>query len=113
MFEAIGSALSGLRAAITQLDVSANNVANSDTDGFKASEAVNSEGPGGGVVVNVVTTSREGALRVEDGEEVVASNVNLVEETVDQIIAEHSVGVNGAVIKTAQETEEHLLDLFA
>jgi flagellar hook protein FlgE len=49
--DAFGIALSGMQAAQTQLNVTANNIANQNTPGFKAQQANLVSVPGGGVDV--------------------------------------------------------------
>ncbi len=53
-------ALSGMRAAQTQLGVSAHNVANVATEGFKRQTVVQTEQPDGGVSAAVTRSSVEG-----------------------------------------------------
>lgn len=53
------NSLSGINAAQTALDVSAHNVANQATPGFKRQDVVRTEAEGGGVQVTVTQTTPE------------------------------------------------------
>lgn len=55
------NSLSGMNAAQTALDVSAHNVANQGTSGFKRQEVVRAEAEGGGVQVTVTQATPEPA----------------------------------------------------
>lgn len=54
-------AYSGLQAAQTRLQVSAHNVANSQTEGFRPLQVDQSTQPGGGVSTQVLRSSQPGA----------------------------------------------------
>ncbi len=113
MIKTYDVALSGIRAARTIMDVTARNVANANTDGFKKDRAVLSEGADGGVVVDIEKVTDRGPVRqTPDGKEVEASNVNLVEETGARITALRSLEANVAAFRTADEMERSLLDIF-
>lgn len=53
------NSLSGINAAQTALDVSAHNVANQATPGFKPQEVVRTEAAGGGVQVSVTQAAQD------------------------------------------------------
>ena len=115
MIGAIYSALSGLTAFSTQIDVTAHNVANVMTNEFKKSrtEFVALE-PGGVIPVvrkddsagpTVLRNSSYGPTQVE------LSNVDLGEETVNQIIGQRAYEANLQSIKTADDMLGSLLDI--
>lgn len=103
-------AITALTALDTKLDVTANNIANVNTDEFKKSRAVfqTEEVPGVSVTIERVDTPGTENL---DGVE--SSNVDLAEELVDLITTQHSYTANVKVIETAGKMQETLIDLFA
>jgi flagellar hook protein FlgE len=92
------TSISGIRAALVRLDVSANDVANANTEGHTNHRVVNTARAGGGV-----------DARVERTDEPVA----LEEETAEQIVAAHELKANVAVLRTQAEMNDTLLDLLA
>ena len=107
------TALSGLLHQSRRMEVSAHNVANLHTDGFRASRAVAREAPGGGVATHVAPTDDTAPLLLEDGELLTGSNTDLATEVVTQISARAAYGANLAALETAQESEEALLDILS
>jgi flagellar basal-body rod protein FlgC len=103
-----------MRAAGTLLNVSANNTANVNTDGFKRSRALASEGPAGSVVVEISKSIEPGPLYDVSGLGLVeGSNVDLVDEIIGRISAKRMFEANLSVFRTADEMEEALLDIKA
>jgi flagellar hook-associated protein FlgK len=92
-------ALSGLQAAGTRLGVSAHNVANSTTPGFKPDEAVQKPQESGGVIVDVRSGEFEG--------------VSLDQEVANQLVAGYDYKANLQVLKTQNELDQSLLDITA
>lgn len=94
-------AASGLRAAQVRMDVSANNVANMNTPGFKRQtvdqEAVASQG--GVATTNVGRAAQEGAL--------------LEADAVDQISATYAFKANLQMLRTEDRMMGSLLDTRA
>ena len=116
MLQAFNSALTALRAFDTKLDINANNIANVNTDGFKKSRAILQEAPPGGVRVDLQQIQTPGILlgtNEKTGAELESSNVNLAEEFVDQIITRYAFEANVVSIKTADEMQQTLLDIFS
>lgn len=113
----INSALSAMKAATTLLNVSANNTANMNTDGFKRSRAVVGEGQNNSVVVEISKTTGPGPLHDGYGTGgvglVEGSNVDLADEIIGQIGAKRMFEANLSVFKTADEMEKSLLDIKA
>lgn len=89
----------GMQASMDMLNVSANNLANLNTEKFKKDIARPTEGKNGGVVVNIGKSNE--------------TAVNEVEEVVNQIIAGHMFTANSVVFKTADEILGELLDIIA
>lgn len=91
--------VSGIRAAATHLSVSAHNIANVNTDGFKAYRAVSREQPiGQGVRVFV-----EGTEHATD----------LAEEMVEQVLALRYAQANRRVFRAQNEALGRLVDMWA
>ncbi len=114
MISPLYSAVSGINAALKKQAVSANNVANSNTDGFKSSVASTQENEHGGVKVTISRGSEPGAV-YDNGYGTVAeySNVNYAREAVDQGSARNLFAANLAALKTQEEMSESLIDILA
>lgn len=93
------AAVSGIRASSLRLAVSANNVANLNTEGFKASRSVMQENEvGGGVRVNIEKTDH---------------GADLGEEMVEQMVALRYGQANGKVFKIQSEMLGDLVNILA
>lgn len=92
------ASISGIRAALVRLDVSANDVANANTDGHTNHRVVNRSRAGGGVDASVEQTDQP---------------VSLEEETAERIIAAHELRADAAVLRTQSAMDETILDLLA
>ena len=116
MVTSIHSNTSALKAFSKQLSVSANNVANVSSDGFKKSRAINTQGRNGQVNTTITRVDTPGPL-VEDpmsetGELKELSNTDIVEELTNQIVIKHGYTANLKVIQTYEETVGALIDLL-
>lgn len=112
----IGSSLSALNAFRVRMNVTANNVANVVTDGFKSSRVVMENGPGQTVGANVVPDNSPGPMildlsAVEGVREL--SHVNLVTEMTQMIITRHGYDANLKVIESNLEMQGNLIDMVA
>jgi flagellar basal-body rod protein FlgC len=104
-------ALSGLRAASIRQDVSAHNVANVNTDGFKASRVVQSEAPGGGTEISDIRpTGAPAVFYMQQGQVTEGSNVDLAAEITGQIGTLRSFQASLATLRSSDEMTEDLLD---
>jgi flagellar hook protein FlgE len=116
MMSAIHSALSGLGAYAKQIEVSANNVANVNTDGFKKSHVELVSVETGGVFPVVRNDDSAGPTVLRDRgygpTQVELSNVDLGEEAVNQIIGQRGFEANLQAIKTADDMLGSLLDIM-
>ena len=92
-------AVSGMQAAQTQLQASANNIANLSTDGFHRQEVVQSEQAQGGVTTSVQRAADAGS--------------DLTSDVVTQLQAKHAYLANLAVFKTSNKMAGALLNLDA
>ena len=129
-------ALSGLNAASRRLEVSASNVANSQTTGalpnadgtvpagaptaYTPLALVQTASAGGGVQTSVTTVTPpttavfdpQASFANQDGL-VAAPNVDLAQEFVGQLLASYSFAANVAVLKTNDQNTKSLLDITA
>ncbi len=102
--DVVGIALSGLRAASAGLTVQASNVANQQSDGFKAKRADLVAEASGGVRVSGVS---EDPTPAGPG----GSNVDLATEAVQGMSLEVMYKANLAVLRTQSELDKVTLDL--
>ncbi|NTW86657.1 MAG: hypothetical protein HGB30_10895 [Holophagaceae bacterium] len=102
--DVVGIALSGLRAASAGLTVQASNVANQQSDGFKAKRADLVAEASGGVRVSGII---EDPTPAGPG----ASNVDLATEAVQGMSLEVMYKANLAVLRTQSELDKVTLDL--
>lgn len=128
-------ARSGLTASMMRLNASASNVANADSVGSTAAKAA-SANPGqapyqpltvnqqamttGGVATTYAKVQPGSVLRYEPSSSladaqgmVAAPNVDLVDETVQQIVAQSDFQANIAVVRVGDEMEKSTIDLLA
>ena len=109
MISSISSTISALQAFGKKMSVTANNVANVQSDEFKKSRAVLQEGERNEVKVEINKIETPGPIitEIEDDEmvEKELSNVDLAEEIPQTIIAQRNYEAN---IKTAQALDETL-----
>ncbi len=111
MSPATDSALSALGAFGKKMDVTANNIANVNTEGFKKSRAVLEEA-NQGVLVTISRVNTPGApIPAEDGTGKMneSSNVDVGEEIVNLKTTKNAFQAN---LKTIQAEEEMLGSLF-
>jgi flagellar hook protein FlgE len=115
MISAIHTALSGLTAYAKQMEVSAHNVANVDTDAFKKSRTEFVEADAGGVLPVVQKDDSAGPAVLKNTAQgpaqVELSNVDLGEETVSQIVAQRGFEANLQTLKTADTMLGTILDM--
>jgi flagellar hook protein FlgE len=104
--DVIGIALSGLRASSAGLAVRANNVANQQSEGFKAKRVDLATEASGGVRVSGLT---EDPTPASAG----TSNVELASETVQGMGFDLMYKANLKVLKSADELMQATLDLKA
>ena len=106
-------AASALRFNENRLAVSANNVANADTNGFKASRVIPRESPTGGV---------DGVVRQQNGVQMFeslgeryesASSTDVAQETVERNSALTAYKATAAAYRTSVEMERTLVNTFA
>ena len=116
MIFSVNSNLSALRAFGVKMGVSANNVANVNTDEFKKSRAILQEGPGSRVQVDIERIDSPGhpIIEVDDMQiiERESSNVDLAEEIPGTILTQRGYEANLTTIKTQDEMFGNIIDMI-
>ena len=116
MISSISSTVSALKAYGIKMRVTADNVANLESEGFKKSRAVLTEGRRGDVAVNIERIDTPGPIitEIEDGEKVETelSNVDLAEEIPQSIVAQRTYEANLKTIQTQDEILESVIDII-
>ncbi len=114
MISAIHTALSALTAYAKQLEASAHNTANANTDGFKKSDVHLVEAGTGGVLPVVQKDDSAGPAVLRDTSQgpaqVELSNTDLGEEIASQIVAQRGFEANLRTLKTADDMLGTILD---
>jgi flagellar hook protein FlgE len=115
MMSTIHAVFSGLGAYAKQIEVSANNVANINTDGFKKSHTDLVSIETGGVLPVVRKDNSAGPMALRDrgygSTPVELSNVDFGEETFVQIIGQRGFEANLNVLKTADNMLGSIIDI--
>ena len=116
MICSVNNALSAIKAFGEKMGVTADNVANVESEGFKKKRAVLQEGVQGDVHVEVTRVETPGPTRIEvhDGmiEKKESSNVDLAEEIPQTIIAKKGWEMNWRVVQTKDEMLGSILDML-
>ncbi len=119
---ALNSGLSGMQAFQRALDVTGNNVANVDTNGFKPQQAQFQATSGGGVSVTATTPGVAGSAPSAASGSTTApqslsaaapSGTDLVAETVNSLQYKYGFDMSAQVVKTADETLGTLVNITA
>ena len=114
MISPLDSGISALSAFSVKMNVTANNVANVNSDGFKKSRTTLKEGPFGGVEPDVDQVDTPGYTKqtVDNGRirDVETSNVDLAEAFVDSISSQSGCKANLKTIQAYDEMVGTLLD---
>ena len=115
MIQGINSSLSALLGLQKKLESTANNVANVDSDGYKATSVSLQEGAQGGVTATVRKDETPGPQVYEqtaNGDQLVEkSNVDLTRELPDLMITKRSYQANLKAIQAENEMLGSLLDI--
>ena len=116
MISAVNSTVSALQAYKTQMDVTSNNVANVNTDGFKKSTASLKEGRNGDVQVDVKRVDTPGHRYQELADdrmvEKETSNVDLAEEFPQMMVTQRAYEANMKVLQTQDKMLGTTLDIL-
>ncbi len=115
MISAVNSTISALQANKTRLGVTADNIANVNTDEFKKSRAILKEGSNGDVQVNIERVNTPGHRYQElEGNKLIekeGSNVNLEEEIPELMVTQRTYEANLKVLQTHDKMLGTLLDI--
>ena len=104
---------SALRALAVKQNVTANNIANSETKAFKSSRTVIEEGATGAVTAKTQPVNTPGTMiNQPDGSLEETSNVDLARELTDMIPTKHAYQANLKALQTDAEMEKSVLDLI-
>jgi len=98
----ISSNVSSIQANQTFLNNTANNIANSNSDGFIPATTTISENKSGSVTVQTAQADDDGSVQ---------SQTNLAKELSDQVIIENVNEANVSAIKTQDQMFGALLDI--
>lgn len=116
MISKVNSTLSALQAFKTIMGVTANNIANVNTDEFKKSKANLQEGTNGEVQVNIKRVNSPGHPFQEFvGDQLVekeSSNVNLDEELPDMLVTQRTYEANLKVLQSRDRMLGTVLDIM-
>ena len=114
MIPSVNSTISALQAYKKRLGVTADNIANVNTDEFKKSRAIFQEGTNGDVQVNINRVNAPGHLYQDlEGDQPVereGSNVNLEEEIPEMSITQRAYEANLKVVQIQDKMLGTLLD---
>lgn len=110
---AMQAAISGVQAGESRLDVTANNIANVNTDGFHASVVTTKARNPYGTETVISEPSVQGNTYVdEQGNIKEMSNVDVATQVVNLLIAEATVKANAEALRTADSLTGTILDLL-
>lgn len=116
MIPSVNSTISALQAYKTRLGVTADNIANVNTDEFKKSRAALREGANGGVQVDINRVNTPGHRYQElEGDQLVqkeSSNVNLEEEVPEMMVTQRAYEANLRVLQTQDKMLGTMLDIM-
>jgi len=117
MIPSINSTVSALQAYKKSMGVTANNIANVNTEDFKKSRATMKEGANGSVEVDVKKVDTPGhryqELEADQIVEKETSNVNLEEELPDLMVTRRTYEANLNVLQTHDKMLGTMLDILS
>ena len=117
MIDSIGPTLSALDGFRKKMDVTADNIANVNTDGFKKKRLTFQEEDQGGVQPVVEQVNTPGVIKeaIRNGQvtEVESSNVDLTEELPEMIITRSAYSANLKTLKTKDDMTGTVLDILS
>ncbi len=116
MVQGIAASMNAIQAVAERFNRTGRNIANLNTDGYKADRVVFGEGPEPGTVqANVSVDLSPGPVRAEETEEgmelVEMSNVDLAKEMVNMMIDQRSIEANLKALKTADQMLGTIIDI--
>jgi flagellar basal-body rod protein FlgC len=116
MITSVNGTILALQAYKTRLGVTADNIANVNTDEFKKSKVALKEGINGDVQVDIKRVNTPGPRYQElEGDQLVekeSSNVNLEEEIPEMMVTQRTYEANLKVLQTQDEMLGTMLDIM-
>ncbi len=116
MINPTDNSLSALTAFRRKMDVTANNIANVLTDGFKKSRVTFEERSPGGVSAVIDRVEAQGMpkrkIRDDQAATVESSNVDLAEELTEMIPTRTAYAANSKTLRALDDMKGSLLDIF-
>ena len=113
MISGIGASLAGLGVFEKKLSATANNIANSNTSGYKKTESVITEDGSGLPELNLKRVDTPGPLVQEaDGKMSEQSNVDLAEELTQSMVAQRGYEANLKVLQAQNNMLGSALDIL-
>lgn len=116
MIVPLNNSISALQARVKKLGVTANNITNVISEGYKKYRASMEEGFHGGLKVNITRVDPPGSQyeMIENGQPVERemSNVDLTEETPNLMIVKQGYEANLKTIQTQDKMLGSLLDII-
>lgn len=114
----MSAAMSGMTAGFLRMHVSADNLARRNVVNSEKRRVVEEAVPTGGVRSTTETIPLDPALRSENPvslemDSADATNIDMAEELIQQIIARVTVGANMAVTRAGIDLERRVLDITA
>jgi flagellar hook protein FlgE len=110
---ALNTGLSGMQAFQRALDVTSNNIANVDTNGFKSQQAQFQSQTGGGVNVNPSAPGTGSASSPQSLSPAQLSATDLASETVNSLQYKYGFDLSAQVVKSAYENLGTLVNIQA
>ncbi len=115
MISSASSSLSALKAFGQKMQVTSDNVANWQSDEFKKSQVVFTEGENSNVKVDIQKVETSGPIiaEIQDGEmvEKELSNVELAEEIPQTMVSQRGYEANLKTIQVQDEVMDSLIDI--
>jgi flagellar basal body rod protein FlgG len=113
MISGIGASLAGLAVFEKKLSAAANNIANSNTAGYKKTESVITEDGSGLPELSLQQVDTPGPLVQEaDGKMSEQSNVDLAEELTQSIVAQRGYEANLKALRAQNDLLGKALDIL-
>ena len=103
--DGINASVSGMRTAAERQAITANNIANVQTEGYEAKRALNGETASG--VVDIMEIQSSDAPATPGG-----SNVDLTTEVMNQLFDKNTYEANAKMLKAQNDTLGTLLDII-
>ncbi len=116
MVDSVGNSLTALRAFSTRMEVTANNIANMQSEGYRKKKALLQETSNGGVKAEVVRIENPASsiAQAEKGSEAQQdrSNEDLAEEISEMIVTKHGYSANLEAIKAQDDMVGEALNIL-